>query len=303
MHMKTPSEEYRKGLIYALGCYLIWGLFPLYWYPITASGIDAGQILAQRICWSAVFAIIVLVVKRQGGDLLRAVANRKLLFAFIGSAFAISVNWLVYLWAITNNHILDASLGYFISPLCNVLLGFLFFKEKLNRPQLLAIMLAMVGIVWLAIPAGHIPWVSLLLAGSFGLYSLLRKLAPLDALTGMTLETLILAPFALVYLIYVAQQGGLVFGSLAPLPLAVLIGSGVVTVLPLLLFAAAAKRISMSDLGMVQYLSPTMQFFLGLTLFGEAFNLQKFAGYAWVWLGIAVYLFGVVWAKKKARVG
>lgn len=301
--MNTQPDEYRKGLLYALGCYLIWGIFPLYWYPITGTVIGADQILAQRICWSAVFALGVLVFKGQLGTLWQAVHKRKLLLTFIGSAFAISLNWLVYLWAITNNHILDASLGYFVSPLVNVLFGFLFFKEKLNRTQLLAIALAVVGILWLAVPAGHIPWVSLLLAGSFGVYSLLRKLAPLDALTGMTLETLVLVPFALGYLLWVAHQGDLVFGSLAPLPLAVLVGSGVVTVLPLLLFAAGAKRISMTDLGMIQYVSPSMQFFLGLTLFGEAFSLQKFTGYAWVWLGIAVYLFGVVLAKKKARVG
>ncbi|PSJ80989.1 EamA family transporter RarD [Neisseria iguanae] len=300
--MNTQTDEYRKGLLYALGCYLIWGMFPLYWYPVTGTAIGADQILAQRICWSAVFALCILVIKGQAVTLWQAVRNRKLLLTFVGSAFAISLNWLVYLWAITNNHILDASLGYFISPLVNVLFGFLFFKEKPNRTQLLAVVLAVVGILWLVVPAGYIPWVSLLLAGSFGIYSLLRKRAPLDALTGMTLETLVLVPFALAYLFWVAQRGGLVFGSLALLPLAVLIGSGVVTVLPLLLFAAGAKRISMSDLGMIQYVSPSMQFFLGLILFGEAFSLQRFTGYAWVWLGIAVYLFGAVLAKKKARV-
>lgn len=294
----TQPNEYRKGLLYALGCYLMWGVFPLYWYPITHSAISADQILAQRICWSAIFSIVVLVSMRQTGHLIHAVHNRKLLFTFIGSAFAISLNWLVYLWAITNNHILDASLGYFISPLVNVLLGFLFFKETLNRTQVAAIVLAIVGILWLAVPAGHIPWVSLLLAGSFGLYSLLRKLAPLDALTGMTLETLVLVPFALAYLLYVGQQGLLVFSSLEPLPMAVLIGSRAVTVLPLLLFAAGARRISMSDLGMIQYVSPSMQFVLGLTLFQEAFNVQKLVGYAWVWLGVAVYILGVMKFRK-----
>lgn len=297
-HPTTPLNDYRKGLSYALGCYLIWGLFPLYWYPITTAGIDAGQILAQRISWSAVFSIIVLLLMNKRAALFAAVADRRLLLAFMCSAAAISVNWLVYLWAITHHHILDASLGYFISPLVNVLFGFLFFKETLNRTQMLAIVLALTGILWLAVPAGHIPWVSLLLAGSFGLYSLLRKLAPLDALTGMTLETLLMLPFALAYLWYTAHHGGLVFETLSPLQLTVLIGSGAVTVLPLLMFAAGAKRISMSDLGMIQYVSPTMQFFLGLTLFGEAFNLQKFAGYAWVWAGIAVYVFGVVRSRK-----
>lgn len=298
---RQTDNEYRQGLIYIFLCHLIWGFFPLYWYPVAQTGMDAGQILAQRICWSAVFSLMVLLVMRQGGRLLEAVRKRRLLLAFTGSALAISVNWLVYLWAIGNHHILDASLGYFISPMVNVLIGFLFFKETLNRTQLAAVVFALIGILWLAVPAGHIPWVSLLLAGSFGIYGLLRKTVPLDALTGMVLETLLLAPFALAYLVYTAQQGNLVFSELAPLPLAVLIGSGVVTVLPLLLFAAAAKRISMSDLGMIQYVSPTMQFFLGLTLFGEAFSVQKFAGYAWVWLGVATYLCGVVLAKRAEK--
>ena len=192
---RPPSEEYRKGLIYAFSCYLLWGLFPLYWFPITHSGMGADQILAQRICWSAVFSSAVLLLMRQAGPLLRAVRDRRLLLAFVCSAAAISVNWLVYLWAITHDHVLDASLGYFIAPLVNVLLGRIFFKEKLGFVQIAAVLLAVTGILWLAVPAGRLPWVSLLLAASFGVYGLLRKLALLDALSGMTLETLLMLPF------------------------------------------------------------------------------------------------------------
>ena len=223
---RPPSEEYRKGLIYAFSCYLLWGLFPLYWFPITHSGMGADQILAQRICWSAVFSSAVLLMMRQAGPLLRAVRDRRLLLAFVCSAAAISVNWLVYLWAITHDHVLDASLGYFIAPLVNVLLGRIFFKEKLGFVQIAAVLLAVTGILWLAVPAGRLPWVSLL-------------------------------------------------------------------------FAAAAKRIALGDLGMIQYISPSIQFFLGLTLFGEAFSTQRFAGYLWVWLGVAVYVYGVVRPGKK----
>ncbi|STZ77141.1 EamA family transporter RarD [Bergeriella denitrificans] len=298
--MHTPISEYRKGLLYALGCYLIWGLFPLYWYPITAAPIDAGQILAQRISWSAVFAVAVLLLMHRGRALLQAAADRRLLLMLACSAAAVSANWLIYLWAITHNHILDASLGYFMSPLVNMLLGRIFFKERLSRTQLAAIALALTGIVWLALPVGHIPWIALSLSLSFGLYSLLRKLAPVDALTGMAAETLLMLPFALAYLGHAAYRGTLVFGSLDTLQTAVLIGSGVITVLPLLMFAAGAKRISLSDLGMIQYLSPSMQFLLGLTLFGEAFDWQRFTGYAWVWLGIAVYVAGVCLQRRKA---
>ncbi|QEY23854.1 EamA family transporter RarD [Neisseria animalis] len=290
--MKTPVEEYRKGLLFALGCYLIWGLFPLYWYPVTAAPIDAGQIMAQRVSWSAVFAVAVLLIMKQGNALFNVFADRRLLLTLACSAAAISINWLVYLWAISRHYILDASLGYFISPLVNIAFGRIFFKENLSRTQTAAIVLALTGIMWLALPAGHVPWIALILAVSFGVYSLLRKLAPVDALTGMTVETLLMLPFALAYLGYTAIRGELVFGSLNTLQTAVVIGSGAVTVLPLLMFAAGAKRISMSDLGMIQYLSPSMQFFLGLTLFGETFDLQRFTGYAWVWLGIAVYIAG-----------
>ncbi|MCF7528927.1 EamA family transporter RarD [Neisseria lisongii] len=292
--MDRSADEYRQGVVCALGCYLIWGLFPLYWFPITDSGIGADQILAQRICWSAVFAVLVLLWKQQGGALRRVLCDFKLLTTFIFSSLAITLNWLVYLWAITHNHILDASLGYFISPLVNVVFGRIFFGETLNRYQRFSVLAALTGILWLALPAGHLPWVSLLLAGSFGVYGLLRKLAPVDALTGMTLEALLMLPFALVYLGYAALQGTLVFAQLSGLQMSVLIGSGVVTVVPLLLFAAAAKWISMGDLGMVQYLGPSLQFGLGLTLFGEAFSLQKFTGYAWVWLGVALYIWGAV---------
>ena len=292
--------ENQKGLLYALCCYLLWGLFPLYWYPLTHSGIDAGQLLAQRIVWSALFSVVLVAVFKQTHVLLDALRRPKTLLVFTCSATAIGLNWLIFLWAISNNHVLEASLGYFISPLFSMLLGRLFFNEHFNRIQLAAIVLAAIGIFWLALPAGQVPWVALLLTLTFGLYGLLRKTAPLDALPGLALETLLLLPFALVYLGWLAQQGQLVFGSLPPLLLATLIGSGIVTTVPLLLFAAGARRISMSDLGIIQYVSPTIQFLLGLFLFGEAFDVSRFIGYGWVWLGVAVYLFGI-WHQQRSK--
>ena len=292
--------ENQKGLLYALCCYLLWGLFPLYWYPLTHSGIDAGQLLAQRIVWSALFSVVLVAVFKQTHVLLDALRRPKTLLVFTCSATAIGLNWLIFLWAISNNHVLEASLGYFISPLFSMLLGRLFFNEHFNRIQLAAIVLAAIGIFWLALPAGQVPWVALLLTLTFGLYGLLRKTAPLDALPGLALETLLLLPFALAYLGWLAQQGQLVFGSLPPLLLATLIGSGIVTTVPLLLFAAGARRISMSDLGIIQYVSPTIQFLLGLFLFGEAFDVSRFIGYGWVWLGVAVYLFGI-WHQQRGK--
>ncbi len=289
----------RQGLYYALGCYLIWGLFPLYWYPINQSAMPADQILAQRIVWSAVFSVFLLCCFGGVRTVLRAFAQPKLLTVFALSSFLIALNWLVYLWAIMNHHILDAGLGYFINPLFNVLLGSVFLKEKLNRTQIVALLLALCGIWWLAYPAGKVPWVALLLAGSFGTYGLIRKRAPMDALPGLALETLLLFPFAAAYLWWCSFRQIMVFGQLNHLQIVILLGSGIATTLPLLLFASAAKRISLSLLGMLQYVSPTLQVLLGLLLFGERFSADRFIGYAWVWAGVAVFLWGM-WRSRKA---
>lgn len=297
---QISPEEARKGLIYATACYTFWGLFPIYWYPINHSPIGADQLLAQRIVWSAVFAVIFILFSRQKVEFFRAVRTPKLLGAFALSAFCISINWLVYLWAVTHNHVLDASLGYFTSPLFNILLGSLVFKEYLGRIQKIAVGLAAVGILWLAVLSGSIPWVALLLTLSFGFYGIIRKLAPLGALPGLVLETLIVMPFAAFYLWYCHLNQNLVFHELSMLQIAVLVGSGIATTVPLILFAAGAKRIPLSTLGIIQYGAPTIQMILGLTLFGEKFHLNRFIGYAWVWLGVALYLFGI-WQMRHRR--
>ncbi|MFV2030582.1 EamA family transporter RarD [Neisseria sp. S1] len=294
-------SETQKGLIYALSCYLIWGTFPLYWYPLTHSVIGADQLLAQRVVWSSVFVVIVVAVCGYGRTLLDAFSNRRLLSTFIFSSAALAVNWLVFLWAVTHNHVLDSSLGYFISPLVSIMLGRFFLKECINRTQIIAILLAVTGILWLAIPAGRIPWVALLLAASFGIYGLLRKTAPMDALPGLALETLLMLPFAAAYLVWTAWHGGLIFSELPPLPLALLVCSGIATTIPLIFFAAGARRIPLSHFGMIQYITPTAQLMVGLTVFRETFTFSRFIGYTWVWLGVAVYLFGI-WQQYRAGI-
>ncbi|UOO86688.1 EamA family transporter RarD [Neisseria arctica] len=294
-------SETQKGLIYALSCYLIWGTFPLYWYPLTHSVIGADQLLAQRVVWSSVFVVIVVAVCGYGRTLLDAFSNRRLLSAFIFSSAALAVNWLVFLWAVTHNHVLDSSLGYFISPLVSIMLGCFFLKECINRTQIIAILLAVTGILWLAIPAGRIPWVALLLAASFGIYGLLRKTTPMDALPGLALETLLMLPFAAAYLVWTAWHGGLIFSELPPLPLALLVCSGIATTIPLIFFAAGARRIPLSHFGMIQYITPTSQLIVGLTVFRETFTVSRFIGYIWVWFGVAVYLFGI-WQQYRAGI-
>jgi chloramphenicol-sensitive protein RarD len=289
MSPPIPEQEKQRGLLYAISCYVLWGLFPLYWYPITQTDMPASQILAQRVVWSTVFALFLVIVLRQAGPILQALRTPKLLGVFAISAFLLGSNWLIYLWAITNSHVLDASLGYFMSPLFSILLGRVFFNERMTRLQAASIGIAVLGVLWLVFLYGSVPWIALGLTISFGFYSLVRKLAPLAALPGLALETLCMLPVALLYLFWQGQQGSL-YLNLSTLNWGLLIGSGIVTSVPLLLFAAGAKRISMTEMGIIQYISPSAQFVTGLILFHEAFNTQRFVGYALVWLAVVVYV-------------
>ena len=285
-------NETQKGLAYGLTCYIFWGLFPLYWYPLLGQPIGADQLLAQRIVWSSLLTVALMSGQRQWPLLGQALRSGRVWRVFVFSSLVLSVNWLTYLWAITNHHVLDASLGYFMSPLVSIALGCVFLKDRLPWLQWLAVALVALGVLWLAVLGGRVPWVALLLSMSWGVYGMLRKQAPLGALPGLTLETLMLLPLALAYLGWTQLQGRLVFADLPWLPLLLVIGSGVVTTLPLLLFAAAARRISLSTTGMIQYISPTIQFMLGLWVFHETFDVARFIGYVWVWLG--VFLFALV---------
>ncbi len=292
-------SEPQKGLILAIVCYLIWGGFPIFWYPITTSAMPASQILAQRIVWSSLFALLAIFVFKQQKTLWQAMTTPKVLGIFLCSAAALGGNWLLYLWSISNKHLLDASLGYFMSPLFNILLGRLFFQEQLKPIQAVAILLAGSGVLWLAFLTGHIPWVAIGLTLSFGFYGLLRKIAPLDALPGLALETLCMLPFALLYLAICQQTGQLYWDNLTTFQLIILLGSGIVTTIPLLMFAAGAKRIPMSHMGIIQYISPTIQFLIGLFLFHESFDQNRFIGYILVWCAVILFITGSLMTKKK----
>lgn len=289
-----------QGWHYALLCYLTWGTFPIYWYPINQSGMPADQILAQRVIWSALFAVLLLLLFQQGRAIINALKQPKVLGLFVLSSFMIGINWLVYLWAIVNEHILDASLGYFINPILNVFVGRIVLKEQLNKTQLLSLFFAIAGILWLAIPAGQIPWVALILASSFCIYGLIRKLAPMEPLSGLTLETLIMSPFALAYLYFCYTQNNLVFSELNTLQTTVLLCSGIATTLPLLWFAMGARQISMSLLGMLQYISPTLQFLCGVLIFNETLSIERSVGYLLVWIGVIIFLWGMRAKAKSA---
>jgi chloramphenicol-sensitive protein RarD len=285
------------GVLYAALAFFCWGLFPLYFHAI--GEVPPMEILAHRMLWSLLFLAIVLAVRRQWKWLPDVLARPKVIGAFIASALLLSTNWLIYIWSVNNGHVLDASLGYFINPLVNVLLGLLVLKEKLRRGQWLAIGIAAAGVAWLTWQAGQLPWIALLLAASFGAYGLLRKTAALAALEGLSFETMLLFPVAAAYVIWLTVHGSNTFiNTPSDTTRLLLIAAGPITAIPLLLFAAGARRIPLSVLGMLQYLSPTMQMLLGLWVFHEAFSAARLIGFIVIWSALAIYVAEGLWMSR-----
>jgi chloramphenicol-sensitive protein RarD len=277
----------QSGLVYASLAFVWWGLFPLYFRIVTT--VPAPQVLAHRVVWCLLFLAAVLTWRGQWGWLRRVTGQPKVIAAFTASALLIGANWLVYIWAVLHGHVIEASLGYFITPLVNVLLGVTLLHERLRRAQWLALAIAAGGVLWLTLQAGRPPWIALSLAITFGSYGLLRKIAVLGALEGLTLETLLLAPLALLALGIAAWHGSASFPAPDALTNAWIIALGPITAVPLLLFAAGARRLSMATLGIVQYLGPSIQFVLGVWVFGEAFSAARFVGFAGIWLALVIY--------------
>jgi chloramphenicol-sensitive protein RarD len=281
------------GIAYALGAYLIWGLLPIYLHLLGA--IATPEILAHRIIWSMVTMMILLVGLRRLAWLPGALAQPRTLRRFAVTACLISVNWVLYIWAINAGHTVDASLGYFINPLVNVLIGAVLFKERLRRGQQLALLVAALGVAWLTWLAGAPPWIGLALALSFSLYGLLRKTAALGALEGFTVETVLLAPLALGYVAWLAARGTLGFAA-APTHLQLLLVlAGPATTIPLLLFAAGVRRIAFSLTGVLQYLAPTLQWLVGIYVFHETFEPHKAIGFALIWVALLIYAAEGAW--------
>ena len=275
------------GVVYAALAFLWWGLFPLYFRIVTT--VPAPQILAHRVMWCLVFLAAVLTVRRQWGWLRQVLRQPRVLAAFVASALLIGANWLAYIWAVNHGHVLEASLGYFITPMVNVLLGVTLLHERLRRAQWLALVIATAGVLWLTVQAGRPPWIALSLAITFGSYGLLRKIAVLGALEGLTLETMLLAPLALLVLGMATLDGSACFPAPDALTNVWLMALGPITAIPLLLFAAAARRLSMATLGIVQYLGPSIQFLLGVWVFNEPFSAGRLIGFGGIWLALLIY--------------
>jgi len=276
-----------SGPLTAAIAYVLWGLFPLYIKQIEQ--VPALQIVLHRSAWSAVFVFGLLVLLRRFGWLLPVLRQPRTLAVFSLSALLLGGNWLLYVWAVNTGRVLDASLGYFINPLVNVVLGFAVLHERPRPVQWAAVALAAAGVVWLAVGAGHLPWISVMLALSFGLYGLLRKTAALGAIEGLALETLLLAPLAIGGLAWLALQGEGVFGRGDLSTDLWLLAAGPFTAVPLLLFASGARRVSMATLGLLQYVSPSIQFGLGLFVYHEPFDTGRGIGFLLIWAALALY--------------
>lgn len=278
----------RTGILSAALAFLCWGLFPLYFHAIKE--VPPAQIMGHRVLWSLLFLVIVLTIRQQWKWLAELRRQPRVVASFALSALLLSLNWLLYIWAVNSGHVIEASLGYFINPLFNVMLGFVVLKERLRVVQWLAIALAACGVLWLTWQAGRMPWIALALAASFGGYGLLRKTASLGALEGLSFETMLLFPFALGFVVWLTMTGDNAFlNTPSDTTRALLIASGPITAIPLLLFASGARKIPLSVLGLLQYIGPTIQLSLGIFLFHEAFTQERMIGFAIIWSALALY--------------
>jgi chloramphenicol-sensitive protein RarD len=292
-----------RGIVYALTAYLLWGVFPIYFKQVQS--VAPLEVLANRMLWSLAFVAGLLTVLRGARwprDLLR---DRPPIGWFVLSALAISLNWLIFIWAVNSGHIVDASLGYFINPLLNVLVGALFLNERLRPAHWAAVLLATLGVGWLTWSEGRLPWIGLSLAFSFSLYGLLRKRAPLGAVDGLAVETALLAPAAGAYLLWLAfRHESALVDALISSHLALvgwLLLAGPVTAVPLLFFAAGARRIPFATLGILQYVGPTLQLLIGVRLYAEPFDAHKLIAYSLVWIALAVFSLDGLWQWRAAR--
>jgi chloramphenicol-sensitive protein RarD len=280
-----------------IGAFLIWGALPLYLRPL--HGIAALTIMSHRLLWCCVFVSGWLALRGQLGGVRAALLDPATRLPLLGSSILISSNWLVYVWAVGSGHVIDASLGYFINPLVNVLLGVMLLGERLNRAQWLAVACAAAGVAWLTAQTGRLPWIALALAVSFGGYGLIRKVVAVDSVTGLAAETVLMTPLGVAWLSWQHVQGAGIFGGASTLRSSWLIAGGLVTAVPLALFAFGARRIRYSTVGVLQYIGPSLQLLLGVFLFGEAFPPARAFGFGLIWAALAIYARGSLQGSRR----
>ncbi|HKE93832.1 MAG TPA: EamA family transporter RarD [Povalibacter sp.] len=287
-----------RGLTAAASAFFIWGVLPIYLKWLQA--VPVLQVTAHRLTWGCVFAMAWLALRGELGNIRAALANPKVRLRLFISAGLISANWITYVWGVANNRVVETSLGYFINPLFNVLLGVVLLSERLNRAQWSAVAIAAGGVAWLTWSAGHPPWISLVLAFTFGMYGFVRKVVQVDALAGFGAETLLLLPFGVGYLVWCEMHGsGVMAHAGAGTNLLLLLG-GPVTAIPLVLFAYGARRIPYSTVGLLQYIGPTLQLLLGVFAFHEPFGGPRVIGFSLIWTALAIYAIDGLWRSRKS---
>ena len=285
-----------KGILYGIGAYVLWGFFPIYWkflHPVPAL-----QVIGHRIGWSFIMLAVYVLITKQWQDFRSVAFKAKTIGMYSIAAVLLSINWLIYVWGVNAGFIVETSLGYFINPLLSVLLGVIFLRERLRPMQWIPVGLAAVGVMYLTFVYGRPPWIALSLAFSFGFYGFVKKLSPLGSLYGLTLETGIVFPVALIYLVVVGVTGTGAFFHAGTLIDLFLIGAGIVTTIPLLMFASAAKQIPLTLVGLLQYIAPTLQFLIGVFVYKEAFDFSHFIGFAIVWVALIFFAVESYFAKR-----
>lgn len=294
---QAPPRTTSGGLAFGVGAYLCWGFFPLYWPLLDPAG--ALEVLAHRIVWSLVFVLVCIAATRRWGRFAAIARDRRMMVFLALASVAIALNWGGFIYGVTTGHVIETSLGYFINPLVTVLLGVVVLKETLTSAQWAAVGIGTLAVVVLTVDYGRPPWIALLVACSFAAYGFLKKRAALGAFEGLGMETLILAPVALAFLLALQLRGELTFGHHGLDNAALLVGTGVVTAIPLLMFGAAATRLSLTTIGLLQYLGPLLQFVLGLLVFGEAMSPARWAGFVLVWTALVIFTVDAVVRRRR----
>ncbi|MCA2000484.1 MAG: EamA family transporter RarD [Chloroflexi bacterium] len=287
----------KKGVLYGIGAYAIWGFFPIYWKLL--HDVPALQLIGHRIIWSFLLLAITLSLTRQWAGL-RASSNSKTMWVYLIAALLIGFNWTMYVWAVNAGYIVETSLGYFINPLISVLLGVLFLRERLRLGQWIPVILAALGVTYLTLVYGRLPYIALSLALSFGLYGLVKKLSPLGSLYGLTVETGVLFLPAMAYLIFCDLNGNGAFLRSGLVSSLLMMGAGLVTTVPLLMFASAARSVPLWTVGLLQYIAPTLQFLIGVFVYREPFSRSQLIGFSVVWLALVIFLVENYFANRAA---
>ena len=289
-------DDTRRGILAALAAFVIWGLAPLYFKAVAS--VPATEIVAHRVLWSVVFLAGLIALMHQGGALHVAIGQRRLLGILVITALLTGSNWLVFVWAVTHDRVLEGSLGYFINPLLSVLLGRLFLGERLRPLQQIAVGIAALGVGWRIMAVGEVPWIALFLALTFGLYGLLRKRTQVDAIVGLFVETVLVLPLAIAWLMWVSHTGQIVWGSALHIDLLLPV-AGILTATPLMLFAFGARRLPLSTVGFLQYVAPSLNFLLAIFVFKEPFDAARLAGFVIIWCALALYTADMLRAGRR----